>query len=532
MQLSCDGVAECKSNSVSLDVFSARMINCQQVYPLRICRPIDKSHVDDTNHLELVLQDLLLNDFFVKHFVADNLKRATSKGCLNHAALFPCDYCFARGVRCQIKPKNIENFKKSIKMKLDIVTEKLTQLRNTPGTPQNDIKTLEKISKELTEEEKHGTRQRSHIVWPASTSESEARTDVKILEILRNIERDPTLSREERKGVVSRSPLWDIPGFIFTRDAPCEYMHTVCIGVVKRLLELTFTIGENRSRVTKRKLSSPVDFNLLMSETKVSRESSRRSRKLDFAVMKAQEMRNIVIFYVPHVLQCIESNAKERKVWILLFYMIRSCIVPTKEFQPIDLNHIYKACKQFYILYEQLFGMTNCTYNTHIVSCHLIDMRVHGPLTFTSAFGFEAFYGEMRNSFTPGTQSTLKQIFQKTLLKRALSYHCCENSIFYSERDTPLESNNLIYCFEDLQHEMYKIIKVEKDSLICYKQGKFDYKFKETASLNLNWSQIGVYKKGGVMETITVIPKKKVAGKVIKVGEFLITCPANILREK
>lgn len=79
---------------------------------------------------------------------------------------------------------------------------------------------------------------------------------------------------------------------------------------------------------------------------------------------------------------------------------------------------------------------------------------------------------------------------------------------------------------------MYKIIKVEKHNLICYKQGKLPFSFKETKDLNLNWSQIGVFKKGGVMETPINILKKNVDGKVLNVGEFLITCPSNVLREK
>ena len=212
--------------------------------------------------------------------------------------------------------------------------------------------------------------------------------------------------------------------------------------------------------------------------------------------------------------------------------MIRSCVLPSAEFQPIDLQDIEEASKQFYTLYEQLFGMNKCSYNTHIVGSHLIEMRVHGPLTLTSAFGFESFYGEMRQAFTPGTQSPLKQIFEKILIKRGLSFHQCQNTIYYSERDTPLECNSLIYRWEANTHAMYKIIEVQQDSLICHKQGRFNFNFRETSELHLNWSQVGVYKKGGIMDDITVVPKNEVSGKVLSVGEYLITCPTNILHEK
>ena len=523
-------MSECRSNSVSLDVYSTRFLGCRQVFPLRIFRPLDKTFLIEEDHLNSVIMDLIDNEFWIKHFVADNLKRATAKRCLNHASTFPCEYCFSRGCPNVSKPKNLDNFKKKIDMKRLIIQEKLALLQNTPGSSKREIQTLKTLDKELSEEEKSGPKKRTRIVWPASTAGGEPRTHVNMLAIVDEIDENPGLGKDEQKGVVGRSPLWDIPRFDFVRDSPTEYMHLVCLGVVKRLLELTFSVGEVRQRITKRKLSSPIHFNLCMLETKVPRESSRRARKLDFAVMKAQEMRNLILCFFPHVLQCIEPKAKERKLWLLLAFMIRSCVLPTNE--AIDLNAIEQASAEFYSLYEQLFGAANCTYSTHVVGSHMIDMRAHGPLTLTSAFGFEAFYGELRNSFTPGTQSGLKQIMEKVLMRRALSFHCCNNSIYFSERDSPMECNSLIYCYEANEHRLYKIIKCEKNTLICHSQGKYNFNFKETSDLNLNWAQIGVFKKGGIMNKITVIPKEKVSGKVIHVGDFLITIPNNVLREK
>lgn len=531
VQLSCDGVSECRSNSISLDVYSTRIIGCRQVYPLRIIRPIDKTFKDQEDHLKKVIADLQEVYFKIKQFIGDNPKRALARLCLNHASLYPCEYCFSRGVQHHINPQSLELFIKKMEMKKKLIREKIMQLKNSNGST-TELQTLKTIEKEILAEEKNGPSRRTNIVWPASTMNGESRTDSKMKEIIEKIEENPNLDKEERKGVVGRSPLWDIPGFNFTRDVPTEYMHTSCIGVVKRMLELTFSVGENRKRNTKRKLSLASDFNKCMLDTKVTREFPRRARKLDFSVLKALEMRNIGLFFFPHVLQCIEPNAKERRAWLLLAFMLRSCTLPSNEFSPFDLNVLDVVCREFYTLYESLFGPQNCTYNTHIFGGHLIEMRAHGPLTFTSAFLFEAFYGEMRNSFVPGTQSQLKQIFEKVLIKRALSYHCCNSSIYFSARDSPLECNSLVYCYEGNTYQMYKIMKVEENSLLCYKQGKFQFEFKETSNLNLNWSQIGVFKKGGVMTTPIMVPKAKVSGKVLNVGEYLITCPNNVLREK
>ena len=96
--------------------------------------------------------------------------------------------------------------------------------------------------------------------------------------------------------------------------------------------------------------------------------------------------------------------------------MLRSCIIPEEEFTPVNKDDIETCCTEFYTLFEKLFGSRNCSYNVHIISAHLLQMREKGPLPQTSAFCFENFYGEVRNSFVPGTQSTLKQILQSVLI--------------------------------------------------------------------------------------------------------------------
>ena len=225
----------------------------------------------------------------------------------------------------------------------------------------------------------------------------------------------------------------------------------------------------------------------------------------------------------------MQTNAKERKLWLMLSFMIRSCILPQDEFELIPSDVILNYCHSFYKLYEQLFGPQNCTYNTHILCAHLLQMRNNGPLSETSAFPFESFYGELRNSFTPGTNSTLKQIFSKSLLKRSLAFHSCSLPIHISNKDTALECNSLVYTKSHNCIQMYKIIDIEDDVITCYKQGKITANFNELP--NTNWSSIGVFEKGALTSQKTNICATSISGKVLKVNNFLITCPKNILKE-
>ena len=228
----------------------------------------------------------------------------------------------------------------------------------------------------------------------------------------------------------------------------------------------------------------------------------------------------------------MEGNEKEIKAWEMLSFMIRACVLPEEEFAAVNVNHIKYCQKTFYTLYQQLFGEKNCSYSIHVSSSHILNVRSQGPLTESSAFIFESFYAELRNAFRSGTVSVLKQIMQTVLLKRILSKHVCVEKLYFRAKDTALECNSLIYVYEDNCHVIYKIKSIPEnyDYFICNRLGNLEVHFPNTHMVN--WSSVGVYRKGGLSSINVMVKKKEVAGKVMKVGKYLITCPANILREK
>ena len=370
----------------------------------------------------------------------------------------------------------------------------------------------------------------SHIVWPASTAQGELRTKEKILDIVERIEAGDELSNMEKKGIKGRSILLNLDYFDYVCAMPAEYMHLLSFGVVKRLLQLTFSVTDSRTRIIERPLISPAIFNDLMQCVKMFKEFSRRARKLDLAVMKAQELRNLVLFYFPLVTKSLGDSHKEIKVWEMLAYMIRACILPENEYSGVNVNHIKYCQKNFYNMYEQLYGEKNCSYSIHVLAAHLLLIRALGPLTETSAFRFENFYGELRRSFQPGTVSVAKQMLQNVMLKRILSKHICQETIYLRAKDTPLECNSLIYVYENSKHLVYKIKSIDNDHLTCNQLGNHEVNMPFTNMLN--WSAVGVYRKGGLSSVNEIINRENVAGKVMSVKKLFLTCPINVLREK
>ena len=501
---------------------------CKDIFPIKIVRPLNKYPLDHQNQLSLVLDSLEENNLEIETVVADNLKRAILRNSVQFCGKFGCEYCFQPGVtfRSTTSEETNEILQRIRQQRTDI----LQQIRESNDREQ--IQVLEDILRSLQEAEKMAKKQRAstHIVWPANTRNGELRTKEKILDIVEQLEAGHQLTQDEKKGIKGRSLLLNLENFNFVYGIPTEYMHSNALGLVKRMLELTFAVGEKRTRVAKRPLTPPARFNELMKNVKVHHEASRRARKLDLSVMKAQEMRNILIFYFPLIVECLDGLDKEKKLWEMLAFMIRACILPSNEYDNVNVNEIIYCQNNFYLLYEELFGPRNCTYSVHVVSSHLLCMRGSYPLTENSAFKFEAFYAELRNSFVPGTVSVLKQMLQSVLLKRILSKHVCEEKIHYSSKDTALECNSLIYVYENNTHVMYKIHTIDNNDFICNRLGNHSIESPNTRMLN--WSSVGVYKKGGLSSENIIVKREDVTGKVIKVKNHLITCPVNILREK
>ena len=488
-------------------------------------RPLNKEYVNNQEQIKKFLSDLRENCIDLSAFIGDNPKRANLRNSLNHCALFACEYCFAKGARITAKKgKQVDGTKTMIIDKIKRIEKEV----KSDGTS--------KVLKDIIAELEGSTCKRQITVWPSTTANQEARTKEKILDIVSLIEEnqnsedmDP-LTKDDLKGIIGKSLLLDWDCFDFVIQLPTEYMHLVCLGVVKRLTELTFNVGINRTRITKRKLSSTKEFNSLMEKTKSVEEFSRRLRELDFAVYKAEEFRNLILFFVPHVLECLEPSAKERELWLYLCFMIRACVLPDNEFFNVNVQQITNACTKFYKLYEALFGQANCTYSIHVLCCHLLQIRQLGPLTESSAFKFESFYAEVRNSFTPGTPAPLKQIFETVLLKRSLSHHSCQKSTEISNYETSQQCNSLVYTYSDDNINIFKVIDIIDEEAICNPQGKFPCTFKNIPELS--WSSVGVFKKGATSGEIINVPQNTIAGKVLKVGSYLMTCPDNVLKEK
>jgi hypothetical protein len=124
-------------------------------------------------------------------------------------------------------------------------------------------------------------------------------------------------------------------------------MHNVCLGVVKLLFLLTFDVGVSRIKGIRRQKVTQLSEKLLA--VKNPSEFSRRTRIIDFANFKAQEWRNLILFYFPLVISSIQERKNEKQLWLLLAFIVRAYTLPEEHYEDILLKVNLKISKRYSI---------------------------------------------------------------------------------------------------------------------------------------------------------------------------------------
>lgn len=170
-------------------------------------------------------------------------------------------------------------------------------------------------------------------------------------------------------------------------QVPVEYMHLICIGVVKKLLTAFITgkygkkmklSGRNQDRISKR---------LQRIALYCPREFSRKPRPLaDYKDYKATEGRQFALYTGPVALQDI-MDEQGYKHFLLFHAAVRalchSKVSPTQiTFAKLALEKFVETCPCFY-------DVTFLSYNVHALLHLSKDVERLGPLDSFSAFPYE-----------------------------------------------------------------------------------------------------------------------------------------------
>ncbi|XP_067216790.1 uncharacterized protein [Linepithema humile] len=204
--------------------------------------------------------------------------------------------------------------------------------------------------------------------------------------------------------------LTQIPHFDFVKNIPIDYMHLVCLGVMRKLLllwlngPLTVRLSTNDVNKISNKLIElrkiiPSDFN-------------RKPRTLKYIKLwKATELRLFLLYLGPVVLKNILRKELYEHFLILHIAII---ILASSIFSSDSLNVTYaeNLLQNFVEQFETLYGVQYISHNVHNLLHLAADVRQHGPLDNFSAFRFENYIGILMKYVRKG-EKPLQQIARR-----------------------------------------------------------------------------------------------------------------------
>ncbi|PAA76785.1 hypothetical protein BOX15_Mlig005569g2, partial [Macrostomum lignano] len=225
-----------------------------------------------------------------------------------------------------------------------------------------------------------------------------------------------------------RSPLLLVVPF--TTAFPPDFMHMVCLGIMKKLMKL-YTSGVKGLRAACRlSLEQVKRINSEISYLRcyVPREFSRKPRLLhDLKHYKASEFRNYLLYWGPVLLQK-ELQAPYYEHFLLLHFA-------TYVYSSPKLRHLFpaaRACIQRFLFdIRRLFHESLYTVNFHGLF-HLPDfVEMHGSLLEMSAFPFENFLGLLKRRIR-ASRHIFSQSVNQLRNVRAIYADAELNTIYFS----------------------------------------------------------------------------------------------------
>ncbi|XP_058631559.1 uncharacterized protein LOC131540562 [Onychostoma macrolepis] len=191
---------------------------------------------------------------------------------------------------------------------------------------------------------------------------------------------------------------------------PHDYMHLVCLGVVRRLLDLWMgTRGKLSYRISSRQVSI-ISGKLLALKSYIPSEFARRPRALDERLRwKATELRQFLLYTGPVVLRDVLTTEVYQNFMLLSvgIYILAS---PT---YCLLLNDFANTLLRSFVKhFGELYGHCFLVYNIHGLTHLSDDVKVHGHLDLISGFPFENYLKKIKGMVRKPS-SPLQQVIRR-----------------------------------------------------------------------------------------------------------------------
>lgn len=218
-------------------------------------------------------------------------------------------------------------------------------------------------------------------------------------------------------GIKGVSVLIQIPKFDIEKCIPIDFMHNVCLGVVKYMTDIWCDTKNNKMAYYLGLKVNNIDRRIVTfrTYTEISRYPQGIKQKSQW---KANEWLNWLLYY-----SCPSLLAFLPQPYFKHFQKLREVIrlLLNDDLNEEKLNKCEKKLHKFVKEFQELYDQNIMVYNIHLL-LHLVEsVRNFGPLWGFSLFPYENLNGFLKN-FVKGPNDPLTQINTKFLLYHKLNY--------------------------------------------------------------------------------------------------------------
>ena len=235
---------------------------------------------------------------------------------------------------------------------------------------------------------------------------------------------DSFRNKLDREHHIGTSPL-DQLNISLVSQFPLDYMHMVCLGVMRRLLALWIK-GPLKTRLG-RQVRMEISQSLLSLRPFIPQEFARKPRSFDEVDRwKATEFRLFLLYTGPVVLK----NKLPEPLYdnFMLLSTAMNILASPVLCKPL-CGYAKELLVNFVQHFSSLYGANQVVYNVHCLIHIPDDVRLHGPLDMFSCFPFENFLQYLKK-LVRKPNFVLKQVVLR-LLER--STHLVEDCQCLSE---------------------------------------------------------------------------------------------------
>lgn len=187
--------------------------------------------------------------------------------------------------------------------------------------------------------------------------------------------------------------LQKIPNLGLVTDVPLDYMHLVCLGVVKKLLVNTWCFGRPPHKLRSSTVEE-ISKSLLSLVKYVPCEFVRKPRHIREAKRyKATEFRQFLLYTGPIVLK---NNLCQNKYDHFLTLHVSIRILLSNSLMPTMTDYVEKLMKHFVLSSKLIYGPQILSHNFHNLLHLTDDARKYGNLNLCSNFSSENYLQKIK----------------------------------------------------------------------------------------------------------------------------------------